>query len=172
MENILEKLKAGVRNTKIVKWPGTDIDVQMRIPNENDHHQASLTADRTYKSADIKVGVENIDNYEAEKTNQTLYRILSLPETNEPLAPTITEFRQLLTKDIRDILVEELNAFEQECSPNPNTMSDEEFDALYLNIKKNAPQTISNVTNIFCARKLITTLAAELMSLQTGNGSS
>lgn len=171
MDQLLEKLKAGIQNAKRLKWPGTDVDIDIRVLSEHDHHEASMAADRIYKVADINVGVENVDNYEAERTVQLLWRAVRNPETGGHVAKNITEFRTLLTRDARNILVDELNAFERECSPSPENLTDEQFDELFARVKKNAAETITSVSSISLAKRLIVCLAAPQQTLPADSGS-
>ena len=170
--DILEKLKAGSRNVKNIMWPGTDTAIAIRVLTEQDYHDASLAVDRIYRDAEVRISMENISDYEAEKNVQLLFRAIVDPDSNQPICKSIIEFRKLLTKDIRNYLITELTAFEKECSPNLETMSDSEFSSLLIQVKKNAETTITSDLSLSTLKKLVVTLAEQLANLQVVNGSS
>lgn len=168
--SLLEKLKAGTNNRKTVKWPGTDEDIIVRVLSDAERQAASFDTERLFKQQCIEPSMSTIDVYEAEKTTQILFRALS-DTGGKPLADSINEFRDKITIAEKDILVDEYNDLEKECSPDPGKMSDEEFNSLIEELKKNPMQTISSVSNMRTARRLITFLANRLPSLQPDNGS-
>ena len=157
MSDLLDKIKAGSSHKKEVSWPGTDQTIHMRVLNENDHLQSSLATDALFKGTPI--ALQNMDHYNGELETQYLYRATEDPETGKQLFSNITEFRDVLTPEIKNILAEELDALHEEFSPDPLKLSDEEFDKLTSDIKKNAEATVGAVSNIFIARKLIIFLA-------------
>lgn len=171
MSSLLERLKAGVNNTKTIDFPGTDIQVQVRVLNEQDQLDATLATDKIFRVAGSKIDRENVEAYEAEKNNQLLYRALRNPDDGTPLASTITEFRQLLSEGRRKTLLDEVFAFQEECSPSPYEMDPVAYDALVQSVKKNAERTVTNLSSILLARRLIVSLAGQLASLQTASGS-
>jgi len=160
MSELLDKIKAGSLHKKDIKWPGTDQTVHLRVLNENDHLQSSLAAEAIFKGTPI--ALQNMDQYNAELETQYLYRAIENPETGEKLFSNITEFRDVLSPEIKNILAEQLDAMHEEFSPDPYKMSDEDFDKLLADIKKNAKETAGTVSNINTARRLIIYLAKQL----------
>lgn len=158
MSNLLEKIKAGTLNKKQIKWPGTDQKIHVRVLNENDHLQSSLATDKIFIGTPI--ALQNMDQYNAELETQYLYRAIQDPETGKQLFSNITDFRDMLTPEIKNILAEELDSFHEECSPDPYKMPQDEFDALVANVKKNAKETVGDVSNIGTLRRLIIYLAS------------
>ncbi len=159
MTTLLEKLKASGYHKKETKWPGTDNIIHLRILNENDYLQASLSTDKLFSGTPI--AVQNIDKYNAELETQYLFRSLEDPETGKQLFSNITDFRDLLTPEIKEILADELDSLHEEFSPDPLRMDQEAFDKLLNDVKKNAKETVGTVSNIFIARKLIIYLAKQ-----------
>ena len=152
--NLIDKIKLGSQAKKKIDWPGAeDATIQIRVCNENDYLQASMAADQLFK--DVKVGLENIDAYNAEKETQLLFRAIQDPETNEQLFKNITEFRDLLVPEIKNFLSDQLDALHEEFSPELTTISDEDFDKLVQDVKKNAEEVIQTQSNIYTLRKLI-----------------
>lgn len=153
--NLLEKIKAGSNLKKTIKWPGTDEKIQIRLSNDKDSLESTLAADDIFSNT--KIGIENLDAYRSEKETQLLFRCI-LDSDGKPIFKNITLFRDVLTTDIKDVLAEEIAVFEEENNPNPDTMSDAEFDKLKLEVKKNAIQAVSNITNINTVKKLLVSL--------------
>jgi hypothetical protein len=174
MQNdLLSRLRAGTDNPpKRIKFPGTDIDIGIRVLDDNDFLQAGLAADRVYKAAGVDVTQQNILDYEAEKTAQLLFRAVVDPDTTDPVCGKISDFRMLCRpKARRDALLEEVNAYQAECSPDLNTMDGDAFDTLLADVKKNYGAALQNVSSIFMLKELVDSLARELSSSPTDNGS-
>lgn len=157
MATLLEKIKSSSYHKKEINWPGTDNKIHLRILNEMDHLESSLATDALFK--DTPVAFQNIDQYNAEIETQYLFRSIEDPETRKQLSNNITDFRALLTPEVKDVLADQLDALHEEFSPDPYKMDDEEFDKLLNDVKKNAKKTVGSVSNIFIARKLIIYLA-------------
>lgn len=168
--SLLQKLKAGTNNRKTIKWPGTEEDIIVRVLSEAERQSASFETERLFKQQGIEISMSTVDVYEVEKTTQLLFRALSDTE-NKPVADSINEFRDNITVTEKDILVDAYNELEAECSPDPGKMSDEAFNSLIEDLKKNPAQTISSVSSMRTAIRLITYLANLLQSLQQDNGS-
>lgn len=171
MSDLLERLKAGISNKKTIMWPGTDISVTVRVLNEQDQLDATLATDKIFQLAGSKVERENIEAYEAEKNDQLLFRAIRDPEDDTPVASSITAFRQLLSEGIRKVLLDEVYTFQEENSPSPYNMDSEAYDAVLQAVKKNAERTVTNLSSVLLARRLIISLAGQLASLQTASGS-
>ena len=169
-KSLLARLKAGYKNTKMVNWPGTDEEIRITLPNEQVLLEASEAVDKIFETR--RVGTHNVDDYEAEKLTQQLYRVIEDPATGKSLTSKITEFRWLLTPEVKVALADEFRQFADECDPNPSNLSDEAFDTLFEQVKKNSKTILGNVSSIFTARKLINALVEELSSLRTDSGSS
>lgn len=170
MANLLQKIKAGRKNYVDVQLPGVDdATVRINILTGQDTLDSSMAADAIFKAAEINVSMANIKAYEEEKVTQCLYRSCRDLDGN-PLAPTISDFRRLLTTPIKDYLTERYNALDAECNPSPDNMPDAEFDALVENVKKNPLEALSNVSNMSTLKRLALFLASPPSSLQTGSG--
>lgn len=167
--SLLEQLKKGTDNKKTISFPGTSEEVVVSVLSEGARQDAQFATEQHFKRKEIEVSMSTVDAYESEKTIQMLYRALSDQE-GKPLAGTVDEFRNLLTVDEKDRLVDEYLAFENECSPNIETMSESELENLYQEIKKK-PETIGNFSSIGTARQLISYLVNRLASSPPGSGS-
>lgn len=155
--DLLEKLKSSSYHKKEVLWPGTEHKVHIKVLNENDHLQSALAVDKLFK--DVAIAIQNIDQYNNELEIQYLFRAIEDPETGKKLFSNITDFRDMLTPEIKNQLSEQLDSFHEEVSPDPFKMSPEEFDKLIKDVKKNAEQTVGAVSNIYTLRKLAVYLA-------------
>jgi hypothetical protein len=175
--DLLKTIKAGTDNVKLLDWPGTDKKIALRILSINELQSASFATERFFSGEKISTNmaqgsVAMVDEYESERVTQVLYKALRDPEhLDQPVAANITEFRSLLTSAERELLGKEYMAFERETSPSPENLTNEELEQVYQDIKKNAQQTIMNVSSISTARKLLTCLVKQLTNLQKDSGS-
>jgi len=166
MSNLIEKLKLGVENVKLIQWPGTDQKVLLKVLSQKEIQDASFAAERLFNTEKIAVNMMTTDAYETEKVIQLLYRAIRDPEKQEePIAPSITEFRKALTKEDVEYLSEEYGTFTKDCSPNPDNISSEEFDKILVDVKKN-PLSITGVNySSTTLKKFITSLASQPVTL-------
>jgi hypothetical protein len=167
--SLLERLKKGTDNKKTIVFPGTSEEVVVSVLSEGARQEAHFAAEQHFKRKGIEVTMSTADAYETERTIQILYRALSDQE-EKPLARTVDEFRNLLTVDEKDRLVDEYLVFENECSPNPEKRSESELENLYQEIKKK-PETIGSFSSIGTARQLISYLVNRLASSPADSGS-
>jgi len=159
--NLIDKIKAGSQAKKTIDWPGIEgAKVDIRVCSESDHLQSSMATDELFK--DVKVALENVDTYNAEKETQLLFRAIQDPETGKQLYKNITEFRSILTPEVKDALADQLFALHEEFSPDLTTISNEDFDKLVADVKKNTAEAIQTQSNIYTLRKLVLFLASQL----------
>lgn len=172
MSSLIEKLKLGIDNPpKIIKWPGSDVQVALKIISEQARMEASFATERLFKSERIDSNLMTADQYETEKVIQILFRALRCPDDlDKPVFPSITDFRKALTREDMRILIAEYTGFESECSPSPENLSPEEFDKLLLEVKKNAATTTSNISSMSTLRKVIISLVDLPVSSLKDNG--
>lgn len=170
--SLLEKLKAGKANKKLLKFPGTKEDVLMRVLNAQEILDASFAVETLFKQSGIDLTMTSSDVHADEKTTQLLFRSLRDPQDeSKQVAKDINEFRACISRMEKNALVDEYKAFEKDCSPNPMEMTQEDFDAFVEDLKKNPEETAGSVSSIATARKLIISLVSQLTKLQKDNGS-
>jgi hypothetical protein len=167
----LKLIKAGAANRRRIKWPGTDTDIELRVLSNAQISDASLAADTLYRKQGVSVALHNLDDWRREMTVQQLFRACVEPGTDTTVAATITEFRELCTRTEADLLVQEYSALEQEANPSPETLSEEQFDALIAEVKKKPEQTIGSISNIATLKRLASFLANQQYNLPTDSGS-
>lgn len=169
--SLLEKLKAGTRNIRVLKFPGTDEDVAVRVLSAQEIQDSVFAAETLFKKAEVDVSASTLDAYEDERTTQILWRALRDPENQkEPFAATVAELRKGLTRAEKSILADLYNEFEKECSPDFMAMTDTEFEELFETVKKNPEQLTSNLSSPML-RGLLRYLASRPSTLPTGSGS-
>lgn len=172
MSDLLQKLKSGTDNIKIIDWPGTDQKVALKILSQQELQDASFAAERLFKSQKVETNLMTANDYEQEKVVQILYRALRDPErTSEPICGSVSTFRCNITSKELDILSGHYVAFETECSPSPDRLSSDEFDKLLSEVKKTPDSAIGTITNIYTLRRLITSMVNQLSSSPTDSGS-
>lgn len=167
---LLEQLKQGVKNTRTINYPGTNQKITVRVLTDAEEQQAELAAERFFIDAKIPVAMHNIDDYQLEKTTRKLFAALSSPD-GSPLCRTIDDFKRLITRPERDILVGEYNDLMDECSPSAAEMADDEFFALVDDVKKKPLMTIGSVSNLQTLRRLCMYLATQPQTSPEGSGS-
>lgn len=169
---LLDRIKAGARNTRTIKFPGTDQDVMIRILSRAQIQEARFAADETFRKRGIEPGLMTADEYEEERTNQMLYLALRDPaDPAAPIAPSVSAFKAQVTLDELDALAAAYRAFEHECSPDPEQLSATELSALIEDLKKTPEQTAGSVSSIAIARQLLASLASRLEISPKDNGS-
>jgi hypothetical protein len=166
-----EKLKLGTRNIKNIKYPGSAEDVTLKILSNADIQDAIFATERFFKATDMTVSSTTLDAYEDERTTQILFRALRDPDDpKKPFAPSADELRKQMSKDEKTLLSGEYTAFEQECSPSLEKMTEEEFDALWEEVKKK-PQIQLNSLNLGTQIRLLRYLASRPSTSPTHSGS-
>lgn len=165
----LEKLKAGTRNTKTIKFPGTDNEVVLRVLSNAERQDAVFAAEEHFKSRKIEIAATCLDAYEDERTTQLLFRALRDCDNSEnTFASSADSLRENLTREEKEFLTSEYTTFEQECSPAIEKMSDEDFEKLWEELKKN-PEPVLSFLNSGTLRRLIIFLASRQQNSQTAS---
>lgn len=157
--SLLEKLKSGKRNIRIIKFPGTDQDVALRVLSNAEVQDALFATEDHFKQRKIEVSATTVEAYEDENTIQILARALRDPkDLKQPLAADVDQLREIITLEEKNDLVREYDAFEIEVSPSTETIEDDELDRIFDEVKKK-PETGSEL-NTYTLRKLIIYLAS------------
>jgi len=156
---IIAKLRDGLDNVKTVHLG--DMTVGLKVLRHSHYHEANLVVSGFYQERGIKVGMHNIDEFEIDKENQYLLNTVVDLETGEPLFESVEELRELLHNDKRKQLLDEAEAFQEECSPTMSKYTDEEFEKLFEEVKKTPNPATLNVLNLYTLRKLVLTLASQ-----------
>jgi hypothetical protein len=173
--NLIEKLKAGKRNIRTLAYPGTEEEIGITVLSEAETRDAIFATEREFKKGEIEVSTMTLGAYTSENNTQVLFRALVDPKrqkkdgTYERLFKDMDEFRDLLRREEKEILIEEYNAFEKECSPSPRDLSEEELEALADDLKKNL--TLGTDSSFRTLQQLTIYLAKQLSTLQRANGS-
>lgn len=161
--DILQKIKAGTDHTKLIEWPGTGEKVLLKIPNDNDELQASLSTHEVFKeNKENKLDLGTSDAYDFEREAQILYRCILNPETKKPLFKDVFAFRGAINSDLKIYFSSELATLQDEYSPDYEKMTEEKFKEFLDLVKKNPSETIGNISSINIARKLIVSLVNQL----------
>jgi hypothetical protein len=147
--NILEKLKAGVKNSKTSDFHGGILKI--RLLSEAEMQQARMEAQAFVKKNSLDEESEMI-----EKAMRQLFMALSDEEDNK-CTETIDSFRKLITRGEREYLIEEYLFLEQECMPSVPGMDNAEFQDILEEVKK-SPDSVLNAGNIYTLKRLISYL--------------
>ncbi len=155
MSLLLERLKAGTSNTTTVQFLGEDVTI--RILSEAELQQCRAVGMKVIEAAEL-----DDEALMVEIALQQLYLAVSDADGNR-LAKTYAAFKALLSRSEREYLVGEYLELERACSPSLTTMTDEEFQALEMEVKK-TPDLLLNASGIDLLKKLCRYLAGRQSS--------
>lgn len=163
--SLIEKFKAGLNHRKTISVPGIEGEkIKLRILSSGEQQDAELDAELYYRKErnkeEVPVNTANYDSFEAEKVRQVLYRAISTLK-DEPLCDSMSEFREIISEEQRELLSNEYLVYEGERSPIRSCQTDEEYDALIKDIKKKPALAILNIYDISLLKRVITTLVPE-----------
>ena len=111
-----------------------------------------------------KIGVENLSDYQAEKETQLLFRTMLDPDTGKKLFKSIAEFRSMLTPELKDYFQTAVDALHDEFSPDPASISEEDFDRLVVSVKKNPEEELTMLSDINLLKRLVLFLVSQQSS--------
>ena len=171
MSDLLQRLKLGTSNRKLISWPGTNTQVMLRVLSQQEHQEAAFATERLFKNEKIEVNLITSSEYDNEMATQLLYRAMHDPEKPEEAICSIAEFRRSLSKEEKKSLIDEYQAFEKECSPSPEGLTDDEFAAILESLKKKPETTISGISSISLLKKLLLFTVSPPQNSQADNGS-
>lgn len=137
--SLLERVRAGTKNHQVISWPGSKVRVRLRILSRGELQEAIFAAQAHFKSNDVAVDLTMVEAFEDEKTVQVLFRALEGVEDEEQgkaICSDIDVFRNLVTRDELSELAQAYELFEQECSPNLETMPADQFKTFLDALKK------------------------------------
>lgn len=166
MSFVLDRIKAGTRNSKAITWPGTETPINLRVLSNQETQAAMFAAVGHFNRAEVPADRSHtIEDYEQEKTIQQLYRALSSADPDDagkPITKNIDTFRALVNREEVNALVEHYREWERECSPNPEHMDADAFEEFLETLKKKPDAIIGLVSNIALARRLLRSLVSPL----------
>ena len=146
---MLEKLKAGTKNTRDVNFHG--ITLKLRLLSEAEILQCRLDTVAYAKNKDL-----DEESQATENARRQLFTVLSDTEGNR-IAENIDSFRDLLTRGEREYLIEEYLLLENDCLPSVPGMERAEFEDILAMVKK-SPESLLNASNTATLRRLTTYL--------------
>jgi hypothetical protein len=160
--NLLSRIKLGTANTKMVKWPGSEELVSLRILSLQERQEAGFATERHFKTSGIDLNMATAPDYDEEKAVQMLWRALRDPNGNVPLCKSIGEFRCALTREDKTTLIDEYLTFERDCAPSPDNLTEDEFDQFVSELKKTPDEILSGNYSTSMLKKLCRSLASQL----------
>lgn len=174
--SLIEKLKAGKRNIRQIPWPGTDTNIGLTVLTESELQEAVFETERLFKKSGIEVSATTLGAYEKELSTQTLFRAIVDPDQPRPdgtwarLFTSIVDLKALFTAPaIKDNLIAEYNALEEECNPSPSVLSETELMTLFETVKK-SPDSGTSLSSS-SQRQLIAFMASRLSNSPKDSGS-
>jgi hypothetical protein len=169
--NLLSRIKLGTSNAKLVKWPGSEELVSLRILSLQERQEAGFATERHFKTSGIDLNMATATDYDEEKAIQMLWRALKDPKENAPLCKDIGGFRCALTREEKTTLIDEYLTFERDCAPSPENLTAEEFDLFVSEVKKTPEEMLSASYSTSMLKKLCKSLASQLAIALSRNSS-
>lgn len=157
----LEAIKRGIKNSKVLVWPGTTAEVVMRILSKQEAQEAFFAAEQRFQREKLPVQWHNMDAFQEECAIQQLFRALRDVDGNGPLATSIEVFRALVSNADVAKLFSIYSEFEAEVGGNLEMASDEEIDLLLSELKKKPEQVLGTVSNTGTLKRLLRSLVAQ-----------
>lgn len=157
----LEAIKRGIKNSKLVVWPGTSVQVVMRILSKDEAQEAFFAAEQRFAREKITVQWHNLEEFQEERAIQQLFRALRDTDGEAPLATSAEMFRALVTTNDINSLAGAYSEFEAEVGGNLEMATDEEIDLLLSELKKKPEQVLGTVSNIGTLKRLLRSLVAQ-----------
>lgn len=174
--SLIEKLKAGKRHIRKMKFPGTDIEIGIQVLNEAELQASIFETERHFKNAGIEISATTIGIYDKEQITQTLFRAIVEPSkpnqngTYNKLFSNVDDLRALFfSQDIKDELVEVYNELQKEVSPSVHQMSEAELETIFETVKKN-PDSGMNLSS-FTLKQLLRFMVSRESTSPKDNGS-
>jgi hypothetical protein len=168
--SLLEKLKAGKRNTRIITWPGRTEKIMFQILTEQEVEEAQFEVERRFKSEGIEFSASTVDAYQAAQNTAFLARAIVDTETGKRMFKSTDELAQLPGfAAVKSIFIEEFNALDKECNPSLKTITEGEYQKLFTEVKK-TPSTL-NFLNSTTLIGLVGYLASQPVTSPTDRGS-
>jgi len=136
----LEAIKRGIKNSKVVLWPGSTVEVVVRILSKQEAQEAFFAAEQRFQREKVQVQLHNLEEFQEERAIQQLFRAVRDVDGGAPLATSVEVFRSLISRDDVDRLTEIYSAFEDEVGGNLESATEEEVEILLSELKKSQRQ--------------------------------
>lgn len=131
--SLLQKIKSGKKNYKIIKFPGTDENVAIVLLSSDETTMAKLKADEFNKKNNIT------DEIYLDKSIQEyiiFYALRDPEDLNKKVAESIDELKQSITvNDLAYLMIEYTN-LSNETNPLINSLTEEMFEELKKTLEK------------------------------------
>lgn len=159
MSSLLQKLKAGTGNHKIVKFPGTEENIRVRLLSSAETQTANIECEQWLKKEGLEVTPSTIHYMEQERNIRQLFRSLRTEDGESGLASSLEEFRSLMTLTDLEFFAGVYNELEKSTFVSPYEMSEKEFNDLVEEVKKNPVKTIGSISDLSTLKRLCLILA-------------
>lgn len=149
---LLERLKAGVNNTRSVLFLGETLT--LRVLSEAELQQCRSGAEQVRGS----LGLDD-ETVMLETVLRQLYKAVTDSE-GKALSETFDSFKAAISRSEREYLVDQYLELEQECSPCPEMLTVPEYEQLKEEVKK-SPDMLLSPSSIALLKKLTAYLASQ-----------
>lgn len=113
----INDLKPKDREVRLVKWPGSDVEVGLMLLRCNELQEAHLAARAWFRKKGQDIDFASAEELEGEEMLQQVFRMLIDPAScvaKDRVFTTDKEARERITSDERDYFIEQHKAFQAE----------------------------------------------------------
>ena len=167
---MVERLRKGKDEFRIVRWPGSDEDEQpfALVPLTCDELQeAYAAAYQRFEQLKLPITIYSADDLHSETNMQILLRTMVLLDddgkpTTERLFADDEELRKLLRTDVREALAGEYLDLQSQVDPDPANMSPDLIEQIDELVKKKDVAALSTTSSTTLAAYIIGTAGRSL----------
>ncbi len=167
---MLERLRKGKDEFRVVRWPGTDEDEQpfALVPLTCDELQeAYAAAYQRFEQLKLPITIYTADDLHSETNMQVLLRAMVLlgddgKPTTEQLFADGEELRKLLRTDVREALAGEYLELQSDVDPDPADMSPDLIEQIDELVKKKDVVALSATSSTTLTAYIIGTAGRSL----------
>lgn len=143
---LLDELRHGLAVERVVRWPGSEIEVVL-VPLAMAQLQAAeAAAQKRFRELGLELNLYTVDDWHAECNVQVLALALRDPADatrRRPLFDTADELRERINPDERNELTAHYARLQDSANPDPNSLSADAFTAIDEAIKKKDVRQLS-----------------------------
>lgn len=151
--SLLEKIKQGKKNYKVIEFPGTEEKVALVILSSSEITEARLKSEEAIKEK----GIEDEDYKELAFQQQVVYRALRDKDDREKrVSDNFDEFLQLVDNQEIQYLMVEYSLLTTESSPFIGAVTDEQFDVLKKTLEKMSLKDLNGASRVALRSFLLT----------------
>ncbi len=163
-EGLAARIVAARSLKKVIKWPGTDIDVSIQVLSRRDlaeSQAASIQALKHRGIDELKPAAGHVEQIGAEYVLQILSRALYEPDGSKRLFASVEDFASVVTEAELYQLSAVYTDLLIDTDPSPEDLPDDKYDEFVEAAKKKGPMHLSAIVSSM-PKSWLPTLAVRL----------